>query len=174
MRTATEQVLTASDTQDDNSASKSGAVYMFTRTDGVWSQQAYIKASNTDRNDNFGVSAALTGNTLAVSAPGEDSNGTGVNSGAQADNSAAIDNTPLLGGGGAVYVFTRSENMWSQNAYIKASNPQSGDGFGGIVALSGATLAVGAAGEASNGTGINNGAEDDNSANDSGAVYVFQ
>ena len=84
--------------QADNSASDSGAVYVFTRSGSSWSQQAYVKASNTEANDNFGISVALSadGNTLAVGAYGEDSNATGIN-GNQADNSASSS--------GAVYVY---------------------------------------------------------------------
>ncbi|MDH3637793.1 MAG: cadherin-like beta sandwich domain-containing protein [Gammaproteobacteria bacterium] len=153
------------DAQGDNTASFAGSVYVFTRSNGVWSQQAYIKASNIDADDRFGISVALSGNTLAVGASGEDSNGTGVNGGAQADNSA-VDS-------GAVYVFTRSMGVWNQQAYIKASNTDAGDRFGFSVALSGDTLAVGAISESSNGTGVNGGAQADNSALSSGAVYVF-
>ncbi|MEF1306473.1 hypothetical protein QTO17_31900, partial [Vibrio owensii] len=42
----------------------------------------HIDASNTVKDDDFGISIALSsdGNTLAVGATGEDSNGTGVNS----------------------------------------------------------------------------------------------
>ncbi len=60
-------------------APDSGAVYVFTRDGaGVWSQQAYIKASNTDVGDRFGWSVALSGDTLAVGASGEDSAATGI------------------------------------------------------------------------------------------------
>ncbi|MBK8256486.1 MAG: FG-GAP repeat protein [Polyangiaceae bacterium] len=153
--------------QADNSANNAGAVYVFTRSGGVWSQQAYIKASNTNADDGFGWSVALSadGNTLAVGARWEGSSATGVN-GNQADNSAEY--------AGAVYVFTRSGGVWSQQAYIKASNTEAGDQFGYSVALSadGTTLAVGAAYEASNATGIN-GNQADNSAEWAGAVYVF-
>jgi hypothetical protein len=153
--------------QADNSASYSGAVYVFTRSGSTWSQQAYVKASNTERDDFFGWSVALSGdgNTLAVGAPEEESNATGVN-GNQADNSA--------NGSGAVYVFTRSGSTWSQQAYVKASNTDSPDQFGYSVALSGDgnTLAVGAWYEASNATGIN-GNQASNSVYQSGAVYVF-
>ena len=47
----------------------------------------YIKASNTDEFDHFGISLSLSadGNTLAVGAYHEDSNATGVN-GEQSDN----------------------------------------------------------------------------------------
>ena len=82
--------------QNDNSMLGTGAVYLFTRSGGSWSQKAYIKASNPDGADGFGASAALAGNTLAVGATGESSNAPGVN-GNQADNS-------ISGGTGAVYV----------------------------------------------------------------------
>jgi hypothetical protein len=82
----------------DNSAGQSGAVYVFTRTSNVWSQQAYVKASNTGASDYFGVCVELSddGGTLAVGAPQEDGNATGIN-GNQDDNSAVQS--------GAVYVF---------------------------------------------------------------------
>ena len=152
-------------TQDNNSAGGSGAVYVFTRTGGVWSQQAYVKASNTGAGDGFGWSVALNGNTLAVGAPAEASSATGIN-GNQDDNSANLS--------GAVYVFVRDPvtRAWSQQAYVKASNAEAGDQFGDSVALDGDTLAVGAPGEASSATGIN-GTQDNNSAGGSGAVYVF-
>ena len=53
---------------------------MFSRAGGSWFQQAYVKASNTEANDWFGVSMALSedGNTLVVGALGEDSNATGI------------------------------------------------------------------------------------------------
>jgi LPXTG-site transpeptidase (sortase) family protein len=149
--------------QTDNSASASGSVYIFTRSGTTWSQQAYIKASNTDANDLFGDAISLSGNTLAVGAYGEDSSATGVN-GAQADNSTSSS--------GAVYVFTRSGTVWSQLAYLKASITQSRDYFGRSLSLSGNTLAVGAEGEDSNALGVN-GDQSDNSADYSGAVYVF-
>ena len=149
--------------QSDNSASGSGAVYIFTRSGTTWSQQAYLKASNTDADDNFGSSVSLSGDTLAVGADGESSNATGVN-GSQSDNSASK--------GGAVYVFTRSGTTWSQQAYLKASNTGAYDQFGDSVSLSGDTLAVGADGESSSATGVN-GSQSDNSARNGGAVYVF-
>ena len=62
----------------------------------TWTQQAYIKASNTHEFDYFGGKPiALDGDTLAVGASGEDSNATGVN-GDQTNNNAEDS--------GAVYV----------------------------------------------------------------------
>ncbi len=153
--------------QSDNSAASSGAAYVFALSGGVWSQQAYVKASNTASGDFFGRSVALSadGNTLAVSAYQEDSNATGIN-GDQNDNSA--------GGAGAVYMLKRSGGVWSQQAYVKASNPGANDNFGNSVALSadGNTLAVGAIGEDSNATGVG-GDQNDNSVGSAGAVYVY-
>ncbi len=149
--------------QNDDSASSSGAAYVFVRSGTTWSQQAYIKASNTDDNDQFGGAVALSGDTLVVAAANEDSQATGID-GDESDNSAPLS--------GAVYVFVRSGTTWSQQAYIKASNAEAIDLFGETVAVSGDTLAVGAIVESSNATGIN-GDESDNSAAEAGAVYVF-
>lgn len=153
-----------SDTQSDNSTGGSGAVYVFTRSGSTWIQEAYIKASNTGGVDWFGESVALSadGNTLAVGADNEGSNGTGVNGPQQGDNS--------LSGAGAVYVFRRASGTWSQEAYVKASNTGQYDAFGFSVALSGDgdTLAVGAYAEESNGT-----SPFDNSAPYAGAAYVY-
>ena len=154
--------------QRDDSAWDSGAVYVFARTGNNWSQQAYIKPSNTHTSDKFGFALALggDGNTLAVGATLEDSNARGIN-GNQADDSADA--------AGAAYVFVRNGSRWSQQAYAKASNADAGDQFGWSVALShdGSTLAVGAQTEGSASTGVN-GDQADNSDGDAGAVYVFR
>jgi hypothetical protein len=151
----------------DESAFDAGAVYVFVRAGGRWTQQAYLKASNTQMSDKFGFAIALSGdgNTLAVGATLEDSGARGID-GNQADNSAVS--------AGAAHVFTRTGGRWAQQAYIKASNADAGDQFGWSVALShdGSTLAVGAQTEAGGATGIN-GNEADNAAADAGAVYVF-
>lgn len=153
--------------QMDNSASGSGAVYIFSRSGGVWSQQAYLKASNTDASDEFGWALSLSadGSTLAVGAWRETSDANGVD-GDQMDNSTITS--------GAVYIFTRSISIWNQQAYLKASNSDFIDGFGWFLSLSadGNTLAVGAVGEASNATGID-GDQSNNTAGSSGAVYIF-
>ncbi len=140
--------------QSDNSADASGAAYVFVRSGTTWSQQAYLKASNTDAGDRFGSSVAVSGDTVVVGAHGEDSNATGVN-GNQSDNSAVH--------AGAAYVFVRNGTTWSQQAYLKASNTDADDCFGGSVAVSGDTVVVGADGEDSNATGVN-GDQSDNSA----------
>ena len=148
-----------------NCAANSGAVYIYMRNGTLWSQQAYVKASNPGANDWFGWSVSLSadGNTLAVGAPSEESNTTGINS---SPNNLAIS-------AGAVYVYSRNGTTWSQQAFVKASNTESGDNFGHSVALSGDgnTLAVGANGENSSTTGVNS--LPNNSLVSAGAAYVY-
>src|SRR5207237_1413499 len=133
--------------QADNSVPGAGAAYVFVRSGTNWSQQAYLKASNpmlsasfglpvafseecqvarvlkasnAQRSASFGGSVALTGNTLVVGAFLESSGSAGVN-GDQNNNDAYYS--------GAAYVFVRKGTNWSQQAYLKSSNPDSGDLF---------------------------------------------
>ena len=149
--------------ESDNSLSGAGAAYIFVRSGTTWSQQAYVKSSNTGQNDHFGWVVEVSGDTVVVGAPDEDSNATGID-GNQSDNSKSA--------AGAVYVFVRSGTTWSQQAYVKASNTGADDKFGYAIAVSGDTVVAGALGEDSNATGID-GNESDNSAFSAGAAYVF-
>jgi len=149
--------------QNDNGLSDSGAAYVFLRTGSVWSQQAYLKASVPGVMDYFGGAVALSAGTIVIGAEDEDSGATGVDGNAH-DNSVT--------GAGAAYVFLRNGALWTQQAYLKASNTGVDDEFGWSVAVSGDTVAVAAVGEASSATGVN-GNQADNSAPRSGAVYVF-
>ncbi len=156
----------------------------------------YLKASNTEANDWFGWSVAISGDgkTMAIGAPTEASNATGVN-GDQTSNTSPTS--------GAVYVFAKVNGNWQQEAYLKASNTeQPGDGvsapipnpnarFGYLVALStdGNTLAVSAINEDGVSIGVNcdphNVTSSSSATNsqgyvtktrntDIGAVYVFK
>lgn len=156
-----------------------GAVYVFTRAEKIWSQQAYLKPAATFLNTAFGGSVDLSGdgNTLVIGAPGDASNATGINGDASAQQGDTYST-------GAAYIFSRSETTWAQQSYIKpstltiirneAGNVTGGGEFGGSVSLSqdGNTLAVGSFREASNAKGIN-GDEGDTSAARAGAVFVF-
>ncbi|MCB1087666.1 MAG: hypothetical protein KDM63_11520, partial [Verrucomicrobiae bacterium] len=149
--------------QSNNGVPNSGAAYVFVRTGTQWSQQAYLKASNPGTNDNFGYSVSISGNTILVGAPFENSGSDGVN-GIQADESA--------GDSGAAYVFARSGTRWSQQAYLKASNSDASDQFGKDVAISENTVVVGAIAEDSPASGVN-GDQTLNTLPGSGAAYVF-
>ncbi len=154
----------------DNSAAEAGAVYVFVRSGTSWSQQAYLKAPNTEANDNFGISVAISGNTLVVGASSEDSSQTTITNGSTASNNNSAS------GAGAAYVFVRSGTNWSQQAYVKAPNAGTSDNFGASTAISSDTLVVGAQYEGSAQTTITNGstASADNSASTAGAAYVFK
>jgi hypothetical protein len=149
--------------QSNKSAPGAGAAYVFGFPNGSFSQQAYVKASNTQAGQSFGTSVSLSGLTLAVGAPNEASIGTGINAN-QADVSAP--------GAGAVYVYLANGTNWHQQAYVKASNTHAGDHFGAGVAIEDNALVVGAPNEASASTGIN-GNEADVSAPGAGAAYSF-
>src|SRR3989449_10006817 len=93
-------------------------------------QAAYVKASNTKMGDHFGNGGTLEGHgvalsgdgtTLAVAAPYESSGAKGIN-GNQNDNSVYS--------AGAVYIFVQRNNTWSQQAYVKPSNPGQSYKFG--------------------------------------------
>ena len=83
---------------EDFTAPESGAVYVFQRAAGKWSQHAYVKAPNSDVYDQFGSGVALSGNgaVLAVAANGEDGSSRGIG-GNQNDNS--------LRDSGAIFIF---------------------------------------------------------------------
>jgi HJR/Mrr/RecB family endonuclease len=154
--------------QANDVAMDAGAVYVFRRAGAAWSQEAYVKASNAAFRDAFGSALALSadGSVLAVGAEGEDSSATGLN-GDQSNDAT--------GGSGAAYVFRRTSGVWSQEAYVKASNTQTIMAFGVDLALSsdGALMAIGANLERSAATGIN-GDQSSTSAGSAGAVYLFR
>ena len=151
--------------QNNDSRFDSGAAYVFRRENGQWSQEAYLKASNTDRRYQFGTSLAISEETIVVGAIGEDSLARGVNGDENDEYEYGRDS-------GAAYVFRRENGQWIQRAYLKASNTESLDEFGSSVAISGENIVVGAHFEKSSATGVN-GEQNDNSARDSGAAYVF-
>jgi len=152
---------------DDSTPAKTYTIKV-ERVTGL-SNEAYLKASNLHPDDRFGASVALSQGTLAVGAPFEDGSGFGVDydqGPSDSDNS------------GAVYVFVNSAQGWTQQAYLKASNPSKFDGFGSAVALAGDVLVVGAPGESSGAQGVDGEMHCTASsrpplASGSGAAYVF-
>jgi hypothetical protein len=90
---------TGIDSTPNESAALAGAAYVFTRSGGVWSQQAYLKPAavgTSQAGDQFGWSVAVSEDTVVVGAYLEDSATFGVNSAA---NEGAADS-------GAAYVFS--------------------------------------------------------------------
>jgi hypothetical protein len=105
---------------------EAGAAYVFARTDGVWTQQAQLLASDAAALDSFGAAVALSGNTAVIGAPYHTVSG---------DVEA-----------GAAYVFTRTGATWTEQAVLTAADPGAGDWLGTSVAVDGDTALAGADG----------------------------
>ncbi|MHC4407100.1 MAG: FG-GAP repeat protein, partial [Planctomycetota bacterium] len=105
---------------DDDNGEDSGSAYVFTRTAGVWTQQAKLLASDGASQDWFG-SVALEGDTAIIGASGDDDNG---------EDS------------GSAYVFTRAAGVWTEQAKLLASDGAAFDGFSYLVALDGDTAVI--------------------------------
>ncbi|WP_435552620.1 PKD domain-containing protein [Natrinema sp. CGMCC1.2065] len=132
--------------EEEPNGQRGGAAYVFTRSDGDWSQQAKLAAEDGAEGDLFGISTALSD-----------------------DGSTALIGADLVGHGvGAAYVFTQADGEWTQRAKLVADDGDENDKFGRAVALTGdgGTALIGAYGdEDPNGTNrYNDGA---------GSAYVF-
>ena len=135
-----------------------------------WNNEAYLKAPNAEGGDQFGGNLALSGDTIAVGARQEGSAETTITNGTTNAGNGALSS-------GAVYVFRRTGNTWTNEAYIKAPNAEGGDLFGSGVVISGDTIAVTATSDDSVQTTITNGTlvqGTDTPTVNTGAAYVFR
>lgn len=103
-----------------------GVAHIYTRTGTTWTHQKTLKASDEGDGHNFGVSVAVSGQTVVVGAEDADSN---------------------ANGDGAVYVYTGAN--WSTEAILGGS--EADDEFGDAVAIDGNTIVVGDPEEDTNG-----------------------
>lgn len=156
------------DGADNDASENSGAAYTFVREAGAWSQSAYVKASNTDTEAEFGEAVALSadGSHLLVTALEENSGERGVSQFAGGDSDEPDS--------GAAYLYLANGASWSYERYLKASNTETGDSFGAAAAVSadGAAILVGAPQEQSGASGVD-GDQSDNSADFRGAAYLY-
>jgi hypothetical protein len=126
---------------EDGTGSDRGAAYVFARNrDGAdhWGEVKKLTASDTQDDDWFGYSVAISGDTVVVGAAYED--GTGSDR-------------------GAAYVYARNSggaDNWGEVQKLTASDAADGDLFGFSVAISGDTVVVGA--YLGDGTGSDRGA----------------
>lgn len=99
-----------------------GAAYIFKMNpNGKWTQMAQLAPTDLQEEDDFGASVAISGDTVFVSAPGQD------------------------GDRGVVYVFRKqTNNTWTQLTKITAIGGASGDYFGSSIAVANNYLAIGA------------------------------
>ncbi len=124
--------------------SRLGSAHLFGRPAGGWSgspletQKLFAALPDIDGVQQFGSGVAFDGDLAVVGAVGDD----------EVANNA-----------GAAYVFERQPSGWVLMTKLTASDGAAADSFGGAVALSGDTIAVGA---------------DEAGVGDTGAVYVYQ
>ena len=109
---------------DEGSNANQGSATVYRRSGASWDYQAKIVATDGATDDQFGVSAAISGDTIVVGAPLDD-----------ADSSADQ---------GSAYVYVRTGTSWTLQSKILASDGAAGDRFGNSVAISGNTIVVGA------------------------------
>ena len=107
---------------DDDAGPNSGSTYVFTRTLGIWSQQAKLVANDAQAGDLFGLSAGLEGDVAIMGAPYDDDQG--------------LDT-------GSVYSFRRTGQGWAQQAKLLSPSPHQKDYFGSSLAVSSGTVLVG-------------------------------
>jgi hypothetical protein len=119
-----------------------GSAYVFKKTNGAWQQQAHLFASNGDVEDLFGTSVSIDGDYAVVGAPYKSVNGASSR--------------------GAVYVFVRNGDIWTEQAILLSSDGSMSDHFGHKVAIEGEYLIASAP------------YNDVGGQNDRGTVYVFK
>ncbi|MHC4499419.1 MAG: FG-GAP-like repeat-containing protein, partial [Planctomycetota bacterium] len=108
--------------------SQQGAAYVFNRNEGgtdSWGQVAKLTASDGERDDYFGVSVAISGDTIVVGATGDEDYG--------------YDS-------GSAYIFYRNQggpNAWGQVTKLLAPNGAVEDNFGWDASINGDIVVVG-------------------------------
>ena len=116
--------------QDDDSGSRSGSAYIFEYNGTAWNEQAKITASDGEKDDYFGTSVSISGDTIIVGAPHDDGSGSS---------------------SGSSYIFAYNGTAWNEEAKITASDGAMMDLFGYSVSISGDYTIVGACGDDDNG-----------------------
>ena len=101
-----------------------GSAYVFVRSGTTWTQQAKLDAADGQAQDFFGVSIAISGDTVVA---GSDWHDVTANSNQ-----------------GAAYVFVRSGTTWSQQQQLTAGDGAMNDEFGHSVSIVGDSAVVGA------------------------------
>ena len=145
-----------------------GAVYVYIRADGGWSLESTLQAPVPQEIERFGLSVAIEGERIVVGAPNNSRHAPIAVEDPDSDAGASAAKSGIEHSG-SVYVFSRVGGTWLLEQELKASSPDSADYFGCAVAIAGDTLVAGATGE--------DGADSDqqdNGAQNSGAVYVFE
>ena len=107
-----------------NGMASQGAAYVFVGSGADWREQGKLVASDAFDGDNFGTSVALSGGVAMA--------------GSLFSDLAGVQNA------GAVYVYMRSGDAWTEQAKLVAEDASDGAEFGIGVALDGSTAVIGA------------------------------
>jgi len=108
----------------DSPVVNGGAVFVFVRSGTAWAPQQTLVAAAGGLAEAFGLSVAVSGDTVVVGAP--------------------FDDTPAGVNAGSASVFVRSGATWTLQQQLLASDAAAGDEFGYSVAVDGSTAVVGA------------------------------
>jgi FG-GAP repeat len=100
-----------------------GSVYVFVRSGTTWPLEQKLTAKDSVKDDHFGESVAISGDTVVV--------------GANWDGDQGFRS-------GSAYVFERSGTTWTEEKKLNTSDGVSFDQFGGSVAIDGDTAVMGA------------------------------
>lgn len=121
------------------------SVTVFVREGRGYRVQAHLKGSRSTPGDRFGSALAIAGDILVIGAPNEG----GVAPGANCLHFVCGPEGPGAGmaGFGAAYVFARSGETWTEQAYLQSDDPTARVRFGAGVAVSGESVLIGAPGE---------------------------
>ena len=156
---------------EPNNPGLAGAVYVYRKAGAGWTEAATLKASDAETSDGFGNTIAANGDVMAVTASRANQNRGAVyffhrerGSWIERARFIAADGTPAESFGqslavagdlavvgapaqngqvGAVYVYRRNGNSWTQAAKITSPEPKPQNFFGLAVAISGDRLLIG-------------------------------
>ena len=118
-----------------------GSAHVYVRSGDVWTEQARLLSNNGKTDDEYGTTVAIDGETIVVGAK-------------QVDTDMGSDS-------GSVFVYSRTEDVWSEQTQLLASGGAAGNNFGASVSISGAAIVVGAV------------SEDESGGTNSGSAYVY-
>lgn len=131
---------------DGDAGSDQGGAFLYQQgaDPNIWTDEQLLRASNAGSDDQFGAAVAISQNTVVIGAPTND-----------------LGDKVNFDDAGAVYIFHKEGDLWTETNVLKASDAVSGDFFGGAVAIHDDIIVVGARGK------------DKDTSTDSGVAYVF-
>ena len=116
---------------DTAGGGNAGSAYVFVRTGSSWTQQQKLTAPDGSASDGFGFRVSVSGDTVVVGAPNDD--------------------TAIGADAGSAYVFVRSGTTWSLQQHLLPSDAEPDQLFGSSVSVTADTAIVGAPFDTTNG-----------------------